>query len=148
MSKQGNMKKNSKNTFEFIFFGHLLCVGHLLLGSGPALKYGVYTQWDSIGKTVCKWLSSHLGMGACVYIPISVLGLCLGWPCVGPVNAATISVKLHRFESPWHIFHTSHIWNITIAWHIRWYLWTVYKTTSLNLCPTCVCSQVIEIQLL
>ena len=48
------------------------CVGHLLLGMGPALKRSLYIQWDSLGENQffsCEKLeiASGLGVWACVY---------------------------------------------------------------------------------
>lgn len=53
LPKQSNVNQNTTDFF---------CVGHLLLGMGPTLKCGLYTQRDSIWKKkneffLCKQLS-------------------------------------------------------------------------------------------
>ena len=51
------------------------CVGHLLLGMEPALKSGLFAQWDSIGENYFFLWSGYqletasvLEMGACVHL--------------------------------------------------------------------------------
>ena len=78
MPKQSNMRhKISINTIVFV------CVGHLLLGMEPALQCGLYTSWDSLGKTDFSsaktyWLEiAQSGMGTYAHLPLS--GLRLIW---------------------------------------------------------------------
>lgn len=73
----------------------LFCVGYLLLGTGPALKCGLYPQWDSIGENGCFPFSSWKSVGDSFLVkeedscsrPLPALGPCVAWTCASPVLA-------------------------------------------------------------
>lgn len=90
-----------------------VCVGRLLLAVEPALKCGMYMQWDSPGEAqfsflLCEWLSTKapgLGLGTPVYFSVSALGPPLLWTWTGPMHDAPGSVhtcmyRVHTSVSP------------------------------------------------
>lgn len=81
--------RHTHKTISKISFNYF-CACYLLLVMMLALMCDMPSETPLEKLFFClKWLmikrSLLVGMGACVYFPISVLGLCLVWTCPGPI---------------------------------------------------------------
>lgn len=105
--RNNKTKQNQTESPKFINIWSQFCVAQLLLGMGPILESGWYTQWFFGGKKnsfafpgrhglqIAYWL----WVGLYVYFSFSVLELYLVWTCADLVLGNIVSVSSYVYHS-------------------------------------------------